>query len=217
MIQPLDLKALERKAYRSYHKDGFLEIALGLFLLISVLSSTLSESGVPDRIRQLIYIPLIIMVPVGLALAKKFITVPRMGYVKFGPMRTKQRKHMIGVIIVQMILVIGLLYITVGVSAGRWDWPQPRFVMPLLISLGILVGIGLIAYFADLPRLYLGAFLLAIPEPIYSALDYHTDLSYIGVWAFGPSSLILLGLGVAGLRQFLTKYPLQAGEVPNEC
>ena len=81
MDQKINLKELERKAFISYHQDGLVDIGLGLIMLVSVLSSTLHEMGTSDSIRQVIYIPLMLLCPLIIYLGKKYITTPRLGYV----------------------------------------------------------------------------------------------------------------------------------------
>ena len=79
----MSLKEVEKKTYMSYHQDGVLDIFLGVYVLmfsLGILLMTLTDSGMWFLIPAIF---ISIMVPVWIP-AKKRITMPRIGYVKFG-------------------------------------------------------------------------------------------------------------------------------------
>ena len=90
MSQPLDLKALERKAFRSTFQDGLWDLYFGCLLLVNTFMFTFLENEqMPWLIPTLAFVLL-----AGSAalfwLGKKYITAPRLGHVKFGPERRKK-------------------------------------------------------------------------------------------------------------------------------
>ena len=87
MSQNISLKALERNAWTSYFQDGLWDIFLGLLLVSSAVNTWLSDSGVPSSARISTYIGIMVLGGLVLWAGKRFITVPRLGRVKFGPKR----------------------------------------------------------------------------------------------------------------------------------
>ncbi len=206
MPPKIDLKTIEKKAWTTYFQDGLLDIVLGSLLLVSVLSSTLSEIGVSDVVRISIYVPLMFLCPAIYALGKKYITVPRLGFVKFGPKRKARSKKMfIGLVITQLILLIILvLSITKAVDLG--------VAGSILVTLNVLVALCLLAYYLDYPRMYLFAMLFAMSEPIHYYLKNHTSVTHIGSIAYGIPGGIILLIGIVTFIRFLKRYPSTSRE-----
>ena len=73
------MKDLERKAYISYHNDGLLDIFIGFVVICFALYIMFDFTAFAG-----IYSALGITM---MTLAKKLITVPRVGIVNFGPER----------------------------------------------------------------------------------------------------------------------------------
>ena len=92
MSEKLNLKELERKAWRSFFDDGLWDIYLGLLLALLGVSAFLDRLELTEAVVMGIYIGLLIVVMLGMWAAKRFITVPRLGRVKFGAERQKRRK-----------------------------------------------------------------------------------------------------------------------------
>ena len=89
MDSQLNLKELERKAFRSTYQDGLWDLTLGLIVIGMAFYTFRPDEG---------YGPLnIVWFVVSFTLAnlvlwagKWFVTVPRMGQVTFGPLRKKK-------------------------------------------------------------------------------------------------------------------------------
>lgn len=202
MEQNIDLKELERKAWTSYFEDGFLDIIIGLILLVSILSSTLSEMGVSDLIRITIYLPLMFLCPVIYVLGKRYVTIPRLGFVKFGPERKAKRTKVIITLIISQLVLLIILFITIVKPF------EVGFLLSIMVTLNILVAFLLIAYFFDYSRMYIIGVLVAFSEPTYYYLEHHTNITHIGLIAYGIPAIIILVMGAVALWQFLQKYPL---------
>ncbi len=99
------LKEIERRAYRSTFEDGIYDIQFGLLFLIVACIPILEIVG----ISRLFGYSLLIISPILLPwLGKRYITIPRMGAVEFGPKRKSKMR---------LLLAIGAL--DVGPKAGQ--------------------------------------------------------------------------------------------------
>ena len=76
MTQKINLKEIEKKVWTSTFEDGITDIGIGLVLLV------LTFCQMFDDARFYLY-PLFIIPALFIIVAKKYITVPRMGLVKF--------------------------------------------------------------------------------------------------------------------------------------
>ncbi len=215
MDQKINLKELERKAFISYHQDGLVDIGLGLIMLVSVLSSTLHEMGTSDSIRQVIYIPLMLLCPLIIYLGKKYITTPRLGYVKFGQKRQFKRKRAILILVnaflITMIILtaafsqkIHVISDFLGIKTVYW--------MAVFISLFIMAVFSMLATFLDFKRLFVIGALFAIGEPIYTILQELTNTRLIGLYAYGIPGLLLLIMGIFLLKKFIIEYHISKSE-----
>jgi len=205
MDSSIDLKELERKAYRTTFRDGFLDIALGLFLIGSAVAG-LFQDNKPIR---LIITALIVLVPLTIFfLGKKKITVPRMGIVRFGPER-KARKKKVAVIILSAVILSSILALMAMTNT------MPFFLVEHLKGYGSATAFGLLAftmflfggYYNDIPRLYLYGFLFG--GSLFLSECYYNKVGIVihsSVW-FGVSGLIMLITGITLLTKFIRDYP----------
>jgi len=214
MSQDLDLKTLERRAFRSTYQDGLWDIQLGLIVIGMAVFVFRPEEG---------YSLLNLMGLLAACLAanlifwagKKFVTVPRMGQVRFGEIR-KQKARMLAMIMAVFVLVQGGIVLLTALS---WRNPElgakiifvlnvgnmERLMVATVGSLFVGPSFIMIAYFNDFLRGYYIAILMALAvflmilfnQPIYP--------------------LILGGLiivpGLVLFVQFLRQHPLPSQEV----
>jgi hypothetical protein len=141
---------------------------------------------------------------------KRFITLPRMGQVKFGEKRARRKKTL--VLVLGVVVLIQVAFLIIQFVA----WRNPEFgdrlnkflqeknAMDLAVatigSLFVGPSMILVAYFMDFPRGYFIAVMMALAvflmillnQPIYSII--------IGVLIALP--------GVVLFVRFLQKYPL---------
>lgn len=205
MKSSIDLRALERKAYRSTFQDGLMDIALGLFLIGSAIAGLFRR----DKPVRLAITIIIVMIPLAIfLLGKRKITVPRMGFVKFGAER-KARKRKSMIVILMAVIISSLLALMAMTQT------MPYFLIVFLKGYGSAVSFGLLAftmflfggYYNDLPRLYLYGFLLGgslfLSECYYNrvATEIHGSL-----W-FGISGAIMLIIGISLLTKFIRDNP----------
>jgi hypothetical protein len=217
MNTQLNLKELERKAFRSTYQDGLWDLCFGLIVICMAVFVYRPPSG---------YSPLnIVMMVCTMGAAnlllwagKKFITLPRMGQVKFGVLRKKRHQTMIIVLSVVVLVQVAFLVFQLAARANPElgaklnEFLPERDAMDLLVaSIGALMvgpSMILIAYFIDFTRGYFIAIMFALAVFLMLYLNNPIYAIIIG-------ALIALP-GVVLLVRFLQKYPLRREEAPHE-
>ena len=213
MSQNINLKELERKAWRSFYQDGLWDIFLGLLLLAMAISALLSDIGASEPVQLGIMIALEALAILVLFVGKRRITVPRIGRVRFGPKR-KRRLSKVRVVLAISVLVGAALFVAGPVLTGKLSRSMTfEFILPAGWVVNCLVVFSLMAYFLDFSRLYLIGVLyaLAVPLDIMQRELSSIDLTFV---AFGFPAAVILLMGAVVFTRFLRKYPLSAGEAP---
>ena len=202
-----NLREIEKKTYMSYHQDGLIDIFVGIYILLFGLGILLNT--MIDFITWFI-IPAIfpsITVPIWISF-KRRITIPRIGYVKFG-FRSANKL---------MVIFMGLSVAGLGVFmifglGGSMGQSWALTLMDLIISYSMII-IGLLAaviscifdYTMGLKRLY-GYGLITL---IMFITGYFMTVQFEFFPITIGSGIIIYGLVI--LRQFLQKYPLPRGD-----
>lgn len=190
--QDLNLKQLERAAWRSYHADGLWDVFIGLTLLSS-WGSSLAGS-------HLVHLVLVAASLVVFALGKRFVTVPRMGLVEFGAER-KARNRKFAALLFFIALAGAALYIVAVTNIEVLGWRPERGPLTTVgMSLVILVIFGGIAYWFDFPRMMLLGLAFAAAFAGSRLLDSRLTFLVTGA--------LVLGWGLALLISFVKRYPL---------
>ncbi|NVM44534.1 MAG: hypothetical protein HWN79_06435, partial [Candidatus Lokiarchaeota archaeon] len=153
MAEHIDIKAMEKKAWISTLQDGLWDIYFGLLIMGMGFSWLGGFFGLPETVDVLVTIfgwdTGVILV---FFLGKKFITQPRMGFVKFGQIR-KKRNKLLGLFIGLMVVFTLITFIFTLI--GMFQLQLPGFMVMLLIGLlFITLPFSIIAYFLQLKRLY---------------------------------------------------------------
>ena len=204
MAESVDLKVLETKAWRSTFQDGIWDIFFGLLFLgfgFSVLANQIFDLGT-----IIILIPWNIATVLILCLGKKFLTIPRLGFVKFSNKRKKTRKF---ILIFTTINVAFALFLLILSYLGLSGWFQLNPLLdPLIIGfLVITFPLSIFGFFLDFYRLIfysvlagLGFFLSELFYPITgSPFDIFLSFFLIGF------TIVIIGL--IYLIKFLQEYP----------
>jgi len=207
MSQNINLKEVERKAWRSFYQDGLWDIFLGLVLLAMAISALLSDIGTSEPLQCGIMIALEALAILALFVGKRLITVPRMGRVKFGP-KGRRRLSKVSVILAISVLV-GLVFFLAApaITGSPSKGMTLEFILPAGWVVNCLVVFGLMAYFLDFSRLYLIGVLyaLAVPLDIMQREFASIDLTFA---AFGVPAAVILLMGAVVFIRFLRDYPL---------
>ncbi len=215
MSETISLKDLERKAYRSFFKDGIWDIYLGILLLSLGVGGAISRAGIawgyiiPDL--HAVTLSLYLLSMAVLIAGKKYITVPRMGAVKFGPAR-RARLSVSILILAGSALFALVLFLVFARDTIPPAWLSGRALGLLAFVVNSLVVFSLLAYFLDFRRLYGYAVLWAMAFPAADAVTRYADLSRALSFlvTVGALASIMLAIGLVLLLRFLRDYPLPA-------
>jgi hypothetical protein len=201
MSPTTEFKLLERRAYLSYHQDGVIDIIVGLGML---------GFGIYLAIDQLFFMLAAWLFLMAYVPLKRWITVPRFGYIEFSLVRThsQKRRGLISMTFLVILLAFILLVGIPGVLPGG-------ILTTLRIYKELLFGI-IFAF------LLFGAALMSelIRFSAYAGLAVLlTVMAYwLGLPAYAYtlalSGLILLS-GLWMLTRFLRRYPLVPEEGSN--
>jgi len=205
MTENISLKKIERKAYRSTFQDGLLDIVWGIIILGMGFSPILKTWGIPKPFSFLLMPLLALSI---FMLGKKYITIPRIGAVKFGPKRkATKKKILVFAAVLFPIQIILIIFAQNGSFPFNYLKNSSGLLTPLVIATFCIIFFALLAYIIDFPRLYLigvlmGASLLTA-EILYSSLGSPLD----GLIPFSISGFIILLIGFFVLARFLKNYP----------
>lgn len=213
MSEKVDLKELERRAYRSFFGDGIWDLSLGILLFALAVGVAISRVGItwgyiiPDL--HVITLSLYVVSTALLVVGKKYITVPRMGRVRFGPAR-RRRLSSSALILLGSALLGAILFLLVGGEGIPESWRRAVPSGLLVFAVNALVVFGLLAYFLDFRRLYGYAVLWALSFPASEAVAAHTALSRASAFLLtvGGFSAVMLVTGMVLLIRFLRDYPI---------
>ncbi len=188
MTNKIDVKEIEKKAWKSHFEDGLWEIFLGW-----------SMFGMGMRLfTGNVWFYLVALAPwIVFPAGRRFVSIPRRGFAKFSQTRKVRQKKAVTVTAISMVVVLAFLLIA-----------QPVLELSRLVTaslLGILVAliIGILAYYMDFGRLYVYGLLFAASIALTEAFGDH-----VGSLALIFSGSVILLIGVVQLLQFLRTYPL---------
>jgi hypothetical protein len=191
----IDLKELERKAFTSYHEDGIIDIFAGGWVLFFGIISICTDKPWFAGMFPVYGLPLF-------AAAKKKITVPRIGYVKF----SEQRRSLMLIVylwIAAMFTVFGILFYT----GNSPSWMYALFLDYPKLVFGSVVGLlfFVCALVTRIFRFYAYAALILVMSVSGYVVGPHIRYEYIPV----VLGVLILSVGVLLLIQFIQHYPVE--------
>ncbi len=198
-MENLDLKEIERRAYLTYHKDGILDIYLGIGIM-TIASVFFFEVffGITGTIAIL---------PILYAASKKQYTIPRLGYVKFSSstMGRARSSVILAILLGTMSAVAGFFAFYSVISSG-YSWIEPLIVnWKITIASVLLVVFSLFGYVSDLRRMYYYGLLSSI---VFVSGMFLPIPGYILVLTVGG---IISVNGIVHLYRFTQEYPIEKG------
>lgn len=206
MSTKINLKELERKAWRSVFQDGLWDMYLGFLLLTMGMGPVLPALDTSIMWALVILLMLSVLAWFAFWAGKKFITTPRMGLVKFGPQRRAKLKKTRAVLFLSVLLGVITL-----VLRAMWNIEWAAIPIPAYVwAVQAIVVFGLGAYFLDVSRFYAYGILYAIPVPVGLVLLQNTGLPGLMFLPFGVSGGLMVIIGVALFIRFLHEYPVPA-------
>lgn len=208
MSENINLKEIERKAWRSTFQDGLWDIYLGMILFSMALSTLVDEITLTEVWRYAVYFGFLIFSMAVLWAGKRFITTPRMGQVKFGPKSESRKRKTRLLLFASVAFGLVVFFLSVGVYRGDFGQGLPwNILFPLIYALNMLLVGGLGAYFLDFPRLYVIAVLFALPIPMVEITKQTLSLD-VAFYAFAVPALVIICMGLFYLVKFVRKYPV---------
>lgn len=207
MSEKINLKELQRKAWRSMFQDGLWDIFLGL-LLLNIAAFTLTDEYVAnDDIQIILYIGGEIVALSLLWAGKRFITVPRMGKAKFGQYGKVRRSKVRLVLFATVLMGLIVLLIFEGLSNNRQIAGFPRdYIATGGWVLTMMFAFGLAGYFLDFNRLYLIGAMYALPFPMDILVRELWQTERWVFYIYALPALIILTVGVFYFFRFLRNY-----------
>ena len=192
MPETVSLKEIERKAWTSYFEDGLWDIFLGSMLLIG---------GIRSLTDNVWYTLLVLSLAIVLPLGKKLITIPRLGYVKFGPARKLKLGKAKAALVISVLAVFALFLLPVLFTHS--GLPLPRMPISPIMAVWIAAFFGLLAYYLDFKRLYVYGLLYGISEVLWGQFG-----KPVGPVTQTIIGIAILVIGLVVFVRFLGKYPL---------
>ena len=214
MTKQNTLREIERKAYMSYHQDGLLDMVIGLYALsfgLGIFADKILEFGFAAIMPAIM---ISIVLPIWIH-AKKKITMPRIGFVKFG---ARGSNKLFAIFLGLAVAGLGVaMAFGVFMATGQNGTPfwleilfQYLFQYGMIwIGLGAAVIGSLFAYTMGLKRLHGYGFLtLALfVSGHFLSIPFEYLLLTIGS--------VIIASGAALLVQFIRRYPLPKGASAN--
>lgn len=214
MSTSLNLKEIERKAFRSVHQDGLWDIYIGGIVMSMTVFANPDDGENFTSQRLVVY--MLGMLVFGLFFwgGKKYLTTPRLGQVKFGAQRRRRSLTMAiilaGIVLLQVLFVTGTALMRSHPDWGRQlglglsDPDYGRLLVAAIAALFVGPSMLLIAFFTDFPRGYYIAFMLSLAV---FALVWFGEAVYLIA-----ASLLILIPGVVLFIRFLRQHPLPPAE-----
>lgn len=192
-----EFKSIERKTYLTFFEDGIADFIAGLPILFFGLGMTFDES----MFFILAWMPILFFWPL-----KRWITYPRIGYVKFSPER--QKKISTGF---ALLLVAGTLSLLLGIAMFMgfegmiFDLQGFMREYSLLVLGAVLAGAYvLVAILFEAKRFYIYGFF------VFSGwLTGYLFVVNPGIPVAASGAIISI-IGIGLLLRFRAKYPLPA-------
>ena len=212
MDDKINLEKLEKKTWRVTFQDGFWDIYFGLIIMGMGLAPLGTYLGLQETIGVVLLVMSWNLVAcVIFILGKRYISRPRIGFVKFGQTRKKRNKLLAVFLGINVGLTIIIFIFTL---LGIFQLSLPGYMVMLVIGLlFITTPFSIIAYFIQLKRVYLYALLGGFGLFFSELLDPVLDAPFNDLLVFIPFGGMILAFGITILIQFLRKYRLTKKEV----
>jgi hypothetical protein len=202
------LREIEKKAYMSYHQDGLIDIIIGFYALafgLGIILDIVYDFGFAAIMPAIL---IAIILPLWIH-AKRKITMPRIGFVKFG---ARESNKLFAVLVGLMVVGLGvsILFAVAMVQDGPPFWLDILFQYGMIvIGLGSAVIASLFAYSMGLKRLHgYGLLILALfTSGHFLSIPFQYLLLAIGS--------VIITSGAALLVRFVRRYPLPKGAQDN--
>jgi len=203
MVEEIDLKELEKKAYKTTLQDGLMDVEIGILFVGMGINAFLSDL-VPRIVNILGFVIVGIIAVMPIFIGKKYIVQPRVGLIKFGPKRKAKKKKILVFSVINTIILVIVVILTLNSVLQQ----IPLRGVALLLVLGLLFAtlpLSIMAYLLQFPRLFVYGLLIGFGLSLAEILEFSLTVFLIGI--------IILIVGLTYLIKFIRKYPRPEGEV----
>ena len=204
MSSQISLKDAERKTFTSAFEDGLWDILIACVLLMLAIGPCLPWG---DFWSSAVFLPFYALVYVGIRLLRKYVVLPRVGLVRFGPAgKSRLRRFNFIVLAINVVaLTLGLIAVFHPAALG---WGPP-----IGLSLIMLVGFSVAGYSLGFARLYLYGALGALSPIIGEVLYRRLGASHHGFpITFGTMAGIMIVIGLVKFVRLVRERPLPPAE-----
>ena len=211
MSTPIDMKEIEKRAYRATLQDGIMEMYLGLFLGFYAGACNAASTYFKTEFPIMPFALFFMFSAIIIELIRRRLTYPRVGYAKIDP---KIRPVFALVVIVPLCIFPLFLAIAARFFADTWNLDPWLKWSPAF--LGIVFGCLFYSVAIRSGNAFYYAFLVlsVISGISLSLIRFSPARTGMMVFLLGMGGLLLL-YGVTVLIQFLRKYPKPTKEVSN--
>ncbi len=214
-MQELNPVRLESSAWRAHQRDGLFDLffaALFLGVALSQLADGLLESASAT-------LGVLAAVQFGGAAclwwARRRITRPRLGVVRFARPRIR-RMRAATVVLASFVLFTAALVVLTALAVQRGSSPSglvSRYTVSAVAGVLVFFPLAAIAYFLDCPRVLVHAALFGGAEFAGTWLERATIVPMPRVITFGAAAVISTAIGAFLLARFLRLPRPQLGRV----
>ena len=203
MSQPISLKEAERKVFHSTVNDGLWDIFLGIFFLEFVIAPYLSET-MGDFWSVAVFLPVWAVAYLAIRLIRKKVVEPRIGVVKFGPVRISKLKRFSYV-----MLAFNCIALILGFWAALNFSRTSGEAIPYMFSILLLAGFSMAAFFLEFNRLYVYGLLMAL-APVAGEWLWKNGYATHHGWpiTFGVISGIMILVGLLIFIRLMRNNPI---------
>ncbi len=208
MSETIDLKELERKAYRQSLQDGTMEIAIGALMYLCGLLIADPEIMMVFTAFYVLYLAFL---PRGLEAFKQRYTYPRLGR---AVLRRQNPRPLLTGASLYILGTAALIAVGLAVS-GRLTAPEWYRWLPAWLGL-CLAGVFCYIYSKSASLRYLlYAFVALAAGAVVASIHLPSAKDYLAVYLICTGTLSAL-TGAITLIRFVRAHPLAAQEVPDE-
>jgi len=208
MNPDINLKELEKKAWMSTHEDGFIDIIIGMLLILFAVAPLI------DELIGRWYILIMVLFPGLFAslliyFGKRNITAPRIGFAKFGAERKAAQKKSVRLSVLSLIVLVVLVTLTaLNKFTDVFGVAISGFKVPLAIAAGVVVLLSVKARLLGIPRLTTYGFIIGGGVLSVEILRDIVGRPWHNMISWGIPGLCILFYGIRLLVTFIHKYPL---------
>lgn len=208
-MKNMNLKELEKKAYRSVFQDGLWDVFTGFLMGQFAVAPLLGDLGFSDFWSSAIWSVVVLAVLAVIMLLKKYIVAPRLGTVKFK--KTIKSRYTVVLGLLNVFLLVGALVAAFYIKLAKLnvDW-----LMPFTFIFAVLASFGAVAWLFNQPRFFLYGIFCALAFAGGELLYRYAGIRHHGFpVTFGITSFLITLTGIMLFIAFIRKYPKTKSEL----